>query len=71
MPYPKSHKEKSKLRILDAALELFSSHGFAKVSISQIMKSAKMTHGAFYTHFESKEALYSASFLQTFKARGW
>jgi TetR/AcrR family transcriptional repressor of nem operon len=67
MPYPKSHKEKSKLRILDAALELFSSHGFAKVSISQIMKSAKMTHGAFYTHFESKEALYSASFLQTLK----
>lgn len=67
MPYPKSHKEKSKLRILGAALELFSRYGFAKVSISQIMKTAKMTHGAFYAHFESKEALYSASFLQTFK----
>lgn len=67
MSYPKSHKEKSKLRILSAALELFSRYGFAKVSISQIMKTAKMTHGAFYTHFESKEALYSASFLQTFK----
>lgn len=67
MSYPKSHKEKSKLRILSAALELFSRYGFAKVSISQIMKSAKMTHGAFYSHFESKEALYSASFLQTLK----
>ncbi len=29
------------------------------------MKLAKMTHGAFYAHFESKEALYKASFLQT------
>jgi len=26
------------------------------------MKLAKMTHGAFYGHFESKEALYKASF---------
>jgi len=68
MPYPKSHKEKSKLRILNSALELFSRYGFNKVSISQIMKTAKMTHGAFYTHFESKEALYSASFLHTLKA---
>lgn len=31
------------------------------------MKSAKMTHGAFYAHFESKEALYKASFFDTLK----
>jgi TetR/AcrR family transcriptional repressor of nem operon len=67
MPYPKDHKVKSRNQILDAAVDLFSRYGFDKVSIGQIMKSAKMTHGAFYAHFESKEALYRESFLETLK----
>ena len=61
MPYPKSHKSKTKERILASATELFSRNGFQKVSIGQIMKLAKMTHGAFYAHFASKEALYHES----------
>lgn len=67
MPYPKNHKDKSRNMILNAAVDLFSRYGFDKVSIGQIMKSAKMTHGAFYAHFESKEALYRESFLETLK----
>jgi len=67
MPYAKGHKEKSKDRILNSATELFSRYGFDKVSIAQIMHAAKMTHGAFYAHFESKEALFRASFLETLK----
>lgn len=67
MPYPKEHKAKSRAQILNAAIDLFSRYGFDMVSIGQIMKSAKMTHGAFYAHFESKEALYRASFLETLK----
>jgi TetR/AcrR family transcriptional regulator, transcriptional repressor for nem operon len=67
MPYPKNQKEKSKDLILNSAIELFSRYGFDKVSIGQIMKAAKLTHGAFYAHFESKEALYSASFIKTLK----
>lgn len=65
MPYTAEHKLKSKERILLSATELFCRFGFDKVSINQVMKLAKMTHGAFYAHFESKEALYKASFLQT------
>lgn len=61
MSSPKSHKSKTKERILASATELFSRNGFQKVSIGQIMKLAKMTHGAFYAHFASKEALYSES----------
>ncbi len=68
MPYSEDHKAKSKDRILKSATELFCRYGFEKVSISQIMKLAKLTHGAFYAHFESKEALYNASFLETLKA---
>lgn len=67
MPYSKEHKTQSKDRILQSATELFCRYGFDKVSIGQIMKLARMTHGAFYAHFESKEALFSASLLEAFK----
>lgn len=67
MPYSKEHKLQSKDRILKSATELFCRYGFDKVSISQIMKLARMTHGAFYAHFESKEALYNASVFETLK----
>jgi len=67
MPYAKSHKAKSKDLIIDSAIDLFSRYGFNKVSIGQIMSSAKLTHGAFYAHFKSKEALYSESFIKTLK----
>ena len=67
MPYAKDHKVKSRNRILQSATELFSRYSFEKVSIGEIMQKAKMTHGAFYAHFESKEALFRASFLETLK----
>lgn len=65
MPYSTTHKAKSRERILKSATELFSRQGFEKVSIGQIMKLAKLTHGAFYAHFASKEALYHASVRAT------
>ena len=67
MPYTIEHKLRSKDRILKSATELFCRYGFDKVSIGQIMKLARMTHGAFYAHFESKEALYNASVFETIK----
>lgn len=67
MPYSREHKAKSRERILTAATELFSRFGFDNVSITEIMQAAKMTHGAFYSHFESKEALFKASFVETLK----
>lgn len=65
MAYPTNRKAKSRERILKSAIELFSRQGFEKVSLGQIMKLAKMTHGAFYAHFASKEALYHASVRET------
>lgn len=67
MPYTNDHKIRSKERILQAATELFSRYSFDKVTISDIMKLARMTHGAFYAHFKSKEILYNASFLETLR----
>ncbi|OUR66108.1 hypothetical protein A9Q77_11495 [Marinomonas sp. 42_23_T18] len=59
MPYSADHKKQSRERIRMAAAELFCRYGFDQVSITQVMKHAKMTHGAFYAHFESKGMLYS------------
>lgn len=43
-------------RILDAAGMLFRSRGLS-VNVRDIMAAAGLTHGAFYAHFDSKDAL--------------
>jgi TetR/AcrR family transcriptional repressor of nem operon len=44
-------------QILAESIRLFREHGFAGVSVGQLMKAAGLTHGPFYNHFASKEAL--------------
>ena len=44
-------------QILDESIKLFRERGFAGVSVGEVMKAAGLTHGPFYNHFASKEAL--------------
>jgi TetR/AcrR family transcriptional repressor of nem operon len=44
-------------RIVDAAARLFRDKGFDGVGVDAIMKEANLTHGGFYGHFASKDAL--------------
>src|SRR5262245_28533240 len=44
-------------RIVETASTLFRQHGFDGVGVADIMKAAGFTHGGFYGHFASKEAL--------------
>ena len=44
-------------RIVEAAARLFRDGGFDGVGVDAIMKEARLTHGGFYGHFASKEAL--------------
>ena len=44
-------------RIMTAAARLFRQRGFDDVTVAEVMKEAGLTHGAFYGHFPSKEAL--------------
>src|SRR2546422_11308227 len=44
-------------RIIETAGRLFRESGFNGVSVADLMKAAGFTHGGFYNHFESKEAL--------------
>jgi TetR/AcrR family transcriptional regulator, transcriptional repressor for nem operon len=44
-------------RIIDAAGALFRAKGFDGIGVADIMKAADLTHGGFYGHFDSKDAL--------------
>ncbi len=47
----------SRARILEVAGRLFRERGFDAVGVDAVMREAGLTHGGFYTHFSSKEAL--------------
>ncbi len=53
-------REASIGKILDAALELFSSHGYEYTSMSQIARVAGISKGLIYNYFESKEQMLHA-----------
>jgi TetR/AcrR family transcriptional repressor of nem operon len=48
-------------RIVKEASHLFRERGFGNVTVSDVMKAAGLTHGAFYAHFCSKEELQKAA----------
>jgi AcrR family transcriptional regulator len=54
MRYSNVHKKQTEQRITTAALDEFKSNGYNGVGIDGIAKSAGVTSGAFYTHFDSK-----------------
>ncbi len=53
-------REKTLARILDAALDEFEQKGFLGASLRNIVKTAGVTTGAFYSYFDSKEELFAA-----------
>jgi TetR/AcrR family transcriptional regulator, transcriptional repressor for nem operon len=59
MSYPSGHRIAVKKNIIDSARRLFNRHGFENVSLSQIMAGAGLTHGGFYSYFDSKSDLYA------------
>lgn len=69
MRYGPEHKDATRERILLVASRLFREHGVAAVGLAKIMAEAGLTVGAFYSHFESKEALLRAALLRTLDAQ--
>jgi TetR/AcrR family transcriptional repressor of nem operon len=51
----------SKSRILDAALQVFRSKGYAGSTIDDVCAEAELTKGSFFHHFKSKEELAIAA----------
>ncbi len=54
-------KEESHERIVDAAARAIRRGGYSGVGVADIMKEAGLTHGGFYAHFPSRDALLAAA----------
>src|SRR5258708_23154828 len=61
---PISKKEHPRERILRAAARAIRKHGYEGVGVAEVMKDAGLTHGGFYAHFESRDALLAAAVEQ-------
>jgi TetR/AcrR family transcriptional repressor of nem operon len=61
--YPPEHKAESRARIVGAAAELFRSGGIGNTGLDAVMARAGLTSGAFYAHFDSKQALVEDAVL--------
>lgn len=52
-----TRKEETHDRIVEAAARAIRRHGYAGLGVAEVMKDAGLTHGGFYAHFESRDAL--------------
>jgi TetR/AcrR family transcriptional repressor of nem operon len=57
----RSKKEETSERILRAAARAIRKHGYEGVGVADVMKEAGLTHGGFYAHFDSRDALLAAA----------
>lgn len=53
-----TRSERSRKHILDAALKLFSHHGYGATSVSDIAEEAGLSKGNLYHHFPDKETIF-------------
>lgn len=61
MRYPAAETAARHDRVLAEAARLFRERGFEGVNVAAVMRAAGLTHGAFYAHFDSKDALAAAA----------
>jgi TetR/AcrR family transcriptional repressor of nem operon len=57
MRLTKEQAAQNRREIVDAAGRLFRGKGFDGVAVADLMEEAGFTHGGFYNHFQSKDAL--------------
>jgi len=54
---PSTKKQETHDRIVRTAAAAIRKHGFAGTSVADIMEQAGLTHGGFYAHFDSRDAM--------------
>jgi TetR/AcrR family transcriptional repressor of nem operon len=59
MGHSKASKANTHARLVEAAAARFKERGVDGISLSDLMKDLKLTHGGFYKHFESRDELVS------------
>jgi TetR/AcrR family transcriptional repressor of nem operon len=62
MRYSKEHKLETRARIVRKASMRLREKGAHGIGVADLMKDAGLTHGGFYAHFDSREALVIEAF---------
>jgi TetR/AcrR family transcriptional repressor of nem operon len=62
MRYSKEHKLETHARIVKMASVRLRERGAHGIGVADLMKDAGLTHGGFYAHFDSREALVVEAF---------
>ncbi|PYE50462.1 TetR/AcrR family transcriptional regulator [Deinococcus yavapaiensis] len=63
--YGSAHARETREKILTAAALAFKADGFNTVGIGRLMGKAGLTHGGFYVHFGSKDALVQEALVRS------
>jgi TetR/AcrR family transcriptional regulator, transcriptional repressor for nem operon len=66
MRYTDTHKDDTRKALLKAAAAQLREKGPDRLSVAGVMKSAGLTHGGFYAHFKSKDALLTETLADAF-----
>ena len=64
--YAADHKYKTREAIIEAAAERIRTQGLEGLGVAAIMAEAGLTHGGFYAHFPSRDALLAAAIGRLF-----
>src|ERR1700710_2874681 len=62
MRYSREHKQETHARIVKKASVRLREKGAHGIGVADLMKDAGLTHGGFYAHFDSREALVIEAF---------
>ena len=66
MRYDAEHRDRTRVRVLAEAARALKANGPHKLGVAEVMKAAGLTHGGFYVHFASKDALMAEAIEAAF-----
>jgi TetR/AcrR family transcriptional repressor of nem operon len=70
MRLTREQAEQNRRLIVETASRMFRLQGLENVSVADVMKESGFTHGGFYNHFESKDALATEAVASAFDHAG-
>jgi TetR/AcrR family transcriptional repressor of nem operon len=68
MGHSQAEKAESRRKILTIASREVRARGFAGIAVGELMRAAGLTHGGFYGHFASRDALIAEAFERAVNA---
>ena len=70
MGHSRASKETTHARLVTAAAARFKERGIDGISLADLMKDLKLTHGGFYKHFASRDELVTEALAQALAQSG-